>query len=301
MLQLLVGTDIPFMKFRRFAYVFSGALLAITLAWFFAKGPRYSVDFTGGTLVQIRTSRPVHPDELRKALETAHLDAEIQQLTGASQNEYIVRFRTAGDPVAQVQEAIEKNLPGVTMELRGNSMVGPKVGSDLRSKAFWAILTSLGAILLYVGIRYEFKFALGGVVALFHDVLITLGALMFTGREVSLTVVAALLTIAGYSINDTIVVFDRIRERAKALRKEKHSRVMDIAVNETLSRTVITAFTVFLAALALFIWGGEVLRDFSFAMLVGTVFGTYSSVYVASAMALDIWISLDRQKGVAAE
>jgi preprotein translocase SecF subunit len=301
MLQLLVGTDIPFMKFRRFAYVFSGALLAITLAWFFAKGPRYSVDFTGGTLVQIRTSRPVHPDELRKALEAAHLDAEIQQLTGASQNEYIVRFRTAGDPVAQVQDAIEKNLPGVTMELRGNSMVGPKVGSDLRSKAFWAILTSLGAILLYVGIRYEFKFALGGVVALFHDVLITLGALMFTGREVSLTVVAALLTIAGYSINDTIVVFDRIRERAKALRKEKHSRVMDIAVNETLSRTVITAFTVFLAALALFIWGGEVLRDFSFAMLVGTVFGTYSSVYVASAMALDIWISLDRQKGVAAE
>jgi preprotein translocase SecF subunit len=301
MLQLLVGTDIPFMKFRRFAYVFSGALLAITLAWFFAKGPRYSVDFTGGTLVQIRTSRPVHPDELRKALQTAHLDAEIQQLTGASQNEYIVRFRTAGDPVAQVQDAIEKNLTGVTMELRGNSMVGPKVGNDLRSKAFWAILTSLGAILLYVGIRYEFKFALGGVVALFHDVLITLGALMFTGREVSLTVVAALLTIAGYSINDTIVVFDRIRERAKALRKEKHSRVMDIAVNETLSRTVITAFTVFLAALALFIWGGEVLRDFSFAMLVGTVFGTYSSVYVASAMALDIWISLDRQKGIAAE
>ena len=175
------------------------------------------------------------------------------------------------------------------MELRGNSTVGPKVGADLRSKAFWAILTSLGAILLYVGIRYEFKFALGGVVALFHDVVITLGALMFTGREVSLTVVAALLTIAGYSINDTIVVFDRIRERAKALRKEKHSRVMDIAVNETLSRTVITAFTVFLAALALFIWGGEVLRDFSFAMLVGTVFGTYSSVYVASAMALDIW------------
>jgi preprotein translocase SecF subunit len=301
MLQLLVGTNIPFMKFRRFAYVFSGTLLAITLAWFFAKGPRYSVDFTGGTLLQIRTSRPIHADELRKALEAAHLETEIQQMTGESQNEYLVRFRTAGDPVAQVQDAIQKGMPGVTMELRGNQMVGPKVGSDLRSKAFWAILTSLGAILLYVGIRYEFKFALGGVVALFHDVLITLGALMFTGREVSLTVVAALLTIAGYSINDTIVVFDRIRERAKALRKEKHSRVMDIAVNETLSRTVITAFTVFLAALALFIWGGDVLRDFSFAMLVGTVFGTYSSVYVASAMALDIWISLDRQKGVAAE
>ena len=302
MLQLLVGTNIPFMKFRRLAYVFSGTLLAITLGWFFAKGPRYSVDFTGGTLLEVRANRAVQPDQLRKALEAAHIEAEIQQMTtGGSQNEYSMRFRTQGDPVAQVEAAVHQRMPGVTLELRRNETVGPKVGNDLRSKAFWAILTSLGAILLYVGIRYEFKFALGGVVALFHDVLITLGALMFTGREVSLTVVAALLTIAGYSINDTIVVFDRIRERAKALRKEKHSRVMDLAVNETLSRTVITAFTVFLAALALFIWGGDVLRDFSFAMLVGTVFGTYSSVYVASAMALDIWISLDRQKGVAAE
>jgi len=304
MLQLLVGTDIPFMKFRRIAYVFSGVLLAATLVWFFARGPRYSVDFTGGTLLQVRLSQAVHPDQLRHALAAQHIEAEIQQVpgAGAGPNEYIIRFRTEGDPVAQVQQALQQNLPNVTIaQLRGNDTVGPKVGSDLRKKAVWAILTSLGAILVYVGIRYEFKFALGGVVALFHDVLITLGALMLTGREVSLTVVAALLTIAGYSINDTIVVFDRIRERSKALRKEKHSRVMDLAVNETLSRTVITAFTVFLAALALFVWGGTVLRDFSFAMLVGTLFGTYSSVYVASAMALDIWIALDRQKGIAAE
>ena len=301
MLQLLVGTDIPFMKFRRFAYVFSGALLLVTLGWFFAKGPKYSVDFTGGTLLQVRTNQPMHADQLRQALEAAGLAAEIQQMTGEDQNEYMIRFRTDGDPVALVQAAVTKSLPGVTLELRRNETVGPKVGSDLRQKALMAILTSLGAILLYVGIRYEFKFALGGVLALFHDVVITVGALMFTGREISLTVVAALLTIAGYSINDTIVVFDRIRERSKALRKEKHSRVMDLAVNETLSRTVITAFTVFLAALALFILGGDVLRDFSFAMIVGVVFGTYSSVFVASAIALDIWISLDRQKGIAAE
>jgi preprotein translocase subunit SecF len=301
MLQLLVGTDIPFMRYRRFAYVFSSLLVAATLVWFFTKGPRYSVDFTGGTLLQLRTSEVVHPDRMRAALEAEGIQAELQQMTGDSPNEYMLRFRTQGDPVALVEGAISKHLPGVKMELRGNQTVGPKVGSDLRQKAVMAILTSLGAILLYVGIRYEFKFALGGVAALFHDVLVTLGFLMFTGREVSLTVVAALLTIAGYSINDTIVVFDRIRERAKALRKEKHSRVMDIAVNETLSRTVITAFTVFLAALALFIWGGDVLRDFSFAMLVGVVFGTYSSVYVASAMALDIWITLDRRKGVSAE
>jgi len=301
MLQLLVGTNIPFMRYRRFAYVFSSLIVAAALAWFFIKGPHYSVDFTGGTLLQIRTSEAVHPDKMRAALKDDGIDAELQQMTGENTNEYLVRFRTNGDPVAVVQNAITKHLPGVKMELRGNQTVGPKVGADLRQKAIMAILTSLGAILIYVGIRYEFKFALGGVAALFHDVLVTMGFLMFTGREVSLTVVAALLTIAGYSINDTIVVFDRIRERSKALRKEKHSRVMDIAVNETLSRTVITAFTVFLAALALFIWGGGVLRDFSFAMLVGVVFGTYSSVYVASAMALDIWIAIDRRKGVSAE
>lgn len=301
MFQLLVGTDLPFMKFRRFAYALSGLLVVASLVWFFTQGPRYSVDFTGGTLLQIRTTPVVQPDRLRAALASEGIQAELQQMTGGNESEFVLRFQSQGDPVTRVQGAIQKHLPGTTMELRRNETVGPKVGSDLRRKAFLAILMSLGAILLYVGIRYEFKFALGGVVALLHDVVVTLGALMFTGREVSLTVIAALLTIAGYSINDTIVTFDRIRERAKALRKEKHSRVMDIAVNETLSRTLITAFTVFLASLALFVWGGEVLQDFSFAMLVGVVVGTYSSVFVASAVALDIWNALDRRKGLAVE
>ena len=301
MFQLLIGTDVPFMKYSRFAYIFSGICMVATLGWFFTKGPRYSVDFTGGTLLQIRTSQVVPADRMRAALEADGIQAELQQMTGGNENEYLLRFHAHGDPVTEVQSAVQKHLPGITMELRRNETVGPKVGADLRQKALWAVLASLGAILLYVGIRYEFKFALGGVAALFHDVLVTLGALMITGREVSLTVIAALLTIAGYSINDTIVVFDRIRERSKALRKEKHSRVMDIAVNETLSRTVITAFTVFLAALALFVWGGDVLRDFSFAMLVGVVFGTYSSVFVASAVALDIWLAIDRRKGIVVE
>jgi preprotein translocase SecF subunit len=301
MFQLLVGTDFPFMKFRKAAYALSGVIVLATLGWFFTKGPRYSVDFTGGTLLQIRTSQVVPPDRLRSALAADGIQAELQQMTGGSENEYVLRFQSQGDPVARVQAAIQKHLPGTGMELRRNETVGPKVGSDLRRKAFLAILMSLGAILLYVGIRYEFKFALGGVVALLHDVIVTLGALMFTGREVSLTVIAALLTIAGYSINDTVVTFDRIRERSKALRKEKHSRVMDIAVNETLSRTLITAFTVFLASLALFVWGGEVLQDFSFAMVVGVLVGTYSTVFVASAVALDIWNALDRRKGIAVE
>lgn len=306
MFQLLIGTNIPFMDYRRFAYMFSAALVLATVAWLVVNGgPRYGVDFTGGTLLQVRLSEALPADQVRAALDRAGVrGAELQQLTGEHADEYMIRTRVADerqDLFVQVKGAIEGAHAGTTVELRRTEEVGPKVGRELQQKALWAVLGSLGGILLYVGIRYEFKFAVGAVVALFHDVLIVLGALCFTGREVSLTVIAALLTIAGFSINDTIVVFDRIRERAKMLRKEKHSRVMDIAVNETLSRTMITSLTVFLTSLALYIWGGEVLNDFSFAMLIGVVFGTYSSVYVASAAALDIWLWLDRRKGVAAE
>ncbi len=306
MFQMLIGTDLPFMKYRRFTYLFSGALIVATAIWLLVHGgPKYSVDFTGGTLLQIRTSRVMHADQVRQALDAGGLKgAELQQMAGENRDEFMIRLKAGEgrrDPFPTVQQAVESRFAGVKVELRRAEAVGPKVGSELRRKAIWAVLGSLAGILVYVGLRYEFKFAFGAVVALFHDVFVTLGMLCFTGREVSLTVVAALLTIAGYSINDTIVVFDRIRERSKALRKEKHSRAMDIAVNETLSRTVITSLTVFLTAVALFVWGGEVLRDFSFAMLVGVGFGTYSSVYVASVLALDIWIGIDRRKGMQAE
>jgi len=306
MLQMLVNTNIPFMRYRRIAYMFSSAIVLATTIWLVVHGgPRYSVDFTGGNLLQIRLSQILPADQVRTALDAGGFHGvELQQMTGENRNEFLLRMKEEPgqrDLFGEISAAIQKAHPGIQVELRRTEHVGPKVGGELRQKAVWAVLCSLGVILLYVGIRYEFKYAFGAVVALFHDVFVTLGMLCFTHREVSLTVLAALLTIAGYSINDTIVVFDRIRERSKALRKEKHSRVMDIAVNETLSRTIITAFTVFLSALALFIFGGEVLRDFSFAMLVGTVFGTYSSVYVASALALDSWIALDRRKGIQAE
>jgi len=305
MLQLLIGTNLPFMRFRRVAYMFSGSLILATIVWLIVHGgPRYGVDFTGGTLLQIRTSQVLPADQVRAALDAGGFRGiELQQMAGDNRDEYLLRMQgeAAHNAFDGIQTAIKAKFPGVAVERRRIETVGPRVGSELRQKAIWAILGSLLGILLYVGMRYEFKFALGAVAALFHDVIITLGMLCFTGREISLTVVAALLTIAGYSINDTIVVFDRIRERSKALRKETHSRAMDIAVNETLSRTVITSLTVLFTAIALFVWGGEVLRDFSFAMLVGVGFGTYSSVYVASALALDIWIGLDRRKGIKAE
>jgi len=306
MFQLLVGTNIAFMKYRRIFYAISIALSLATVVWLVVNGgPRYSVDFTGGALLQIRLSEPLPADQVRTAIEGAGIgNIELQQLTGEHRNEYMIRAKTehtGADLFTVVRDAIVRSAPQVNVELRRNEQVGPKVGSELREKALWAILGSLGGLLLYVGFRYEFKFALGAVVALFHDVFLTIGFLCFTNREISLTVIAALLTIAGFSINDKVVVFDRIRERSKALRKETHTRAMDIAVNETLSRTIITNTTVLLSAVALLLWGGPVLQDFSFATVVGILLGTYSSVYLASALALDIWLSIDRGKGVATE
>jgi len=303
MFQLMVGTNFPFMQYRRIAYVVSALMALATTGWLVMnRGPRYSVDFTGGTLLQIRLSRELPADQLRDALTDAGFQGlELQQLTGEHRNEFIIRMKTtAPGEDTLVTKAIEQRFTGESVELRRVENVGPKVGSELRQKAIWAVLSSLGAILLYVGVRYEFKFALGAVVALFHDVFVTLGILCFANREVSLTVVAALLTLAGFSINDKIVVFDRIRERHKSLRKETHSRMMDIAVNETLSRTIITNITVLLSSVALLVWGGEVLRDFSLAIVLGMLLGTYSSVMLASALALDIWIQIDRRKGVQA-
>lgn len=305
MLQLLVGTNYSFMKYRRIAYVIATLMVIATAVWLIVNGgPRYGVDFTGGSATQILTRPVLPPDQVRAALESAGIGgAEVQTISGDRGDEYLIRSQVSveSDPFPQIEQAIESRHPGVEVELRSAERVSAKVGAELREKAIWAILTSLGAILLYVGLRYEFKFALGAVVALFHDVFVTLGVLCFTNREISLTVLAALLTIAGFSINDKIVTFDRIRERQKSLRKETHSRVMDIAVNETLSRTVITNITVLLSAVALLIWGGAVLHDFSFSIVTGMLLGTFSSIFLASALALDLWIRLDRRKGIHAE
>ena len=300
MIQILHDTKIPFMKYRKTMYVFSSLVVLATVAWLVVHGgPNYSVDFTGGTLLQIRTSRPLDVETVRHAVDAAgYRGAEIQA-AGAG-DELLVRLprQERVDPYPVIQAQLSQRFPGVGLDLRRSETVGPRVGNELRSKALWAILASLGGILLYVGIRYEFKFAVGAVIALFHDVFAAFGVLCFANREISLTAIAALLTLAGYSINDTIVVFDRIRERSKQLHKLSHEEMMNTAMNETLSRTIITSITVFLATLALFLFGGEVINDFALAMLAGVVFGTYSSIFVASGLALDLWNWLDRKRGV---
>jgi len=296
LLQLLVGIKVNWMSRRHLAYIFSGACVLIAIISLVAHGgPRYGVDFTGGTLVEVRILPAIPVEEVRAAVDRAgHKGAEIQRLDRPGQ--VLIRMQASAEknPAESVAAALRAAAPRAQVEILRVENVGPRVGSELRGAAIKAVFLALGLILIYVAIRYDWRYSMGAVVALFHDVFIALGAISITNREVTLTVLAAFLTIAGYSINDTIVVFDRIRERKQVLRRERPENVMNIAVNETLSRTIITSFTVFLTVLALQIWGGEVLRDFSFAMMVGVVFGTYSSVFVASALALETQLWLER-------
>jgi len=285
------------MRRRHIAYWVSGlCVLASLISLIVHGGPRYGVDFTGGTLIEILVTPPPAVDQIRRAVDEAGFrGAEIQQLQRAGQ--FLIRIGVTDihkDPGPTIRNAVVASVPRSSVEMIRVEHVGPRVGSELRGAAIKAVFLALGLILIYVAIRYDWRYSMGAVVALFHDVFISLGAVSITNREVTLTVVAALLTIAGFSINDTIVVFDRIRERKQSLRREAPVKIMNIAVNETLSRTVITSFTVFLTVLSLFLLGGEVIHDFSFTMLVGVVFGTYSSVYVASALALDTQLYLER-------
>jgi preprotein translocase subunit SecF len=300
-LQLLVGVHVDWLRRRWIAYLISGTCVLLSIISLVVHGgPRYGVDFTGGTLLEVRITPPLSADAVRAAVDRAgHKGAEIQKLDQPGQILVRMEASTAKDPARGVSDALRAASPNANVEVLRVENVGPRVGGELRGTALKALVLALGLILIYVAIRYDWRYSLGAVVALFHDVFITLGALSITNREVTLTVLAALLTIAGYSMNDTIVVFDRIRERGRSLRRERPETVMNIAVNETLSRTIITSFTVFLTVLALLLFGGEVLRDFSFAMMVGVVFGTYSSIYVASALALETQLYLERVSGSA--
>jgi preprotein translocase subunit SecF len=287
-----------FMKYRKVAFAISGVLILATIIWLIVNGgPSMSVDFAGGTLLEIRTSETLPVDAVRGVLERGGFgSAEIQSIgTG---HDILLRFaaQESADAYARIEALLNERFPEVGVELLREETVGPKVGSELAEKAVWAVLGALIGILVYVGFRYEFRFALGAVVAILHDVFIVFGILCFVGRDMSLTVVAGLLTIAGYSINDTIVVFDRIRERMKTLRKETHEHAFEIAINETLSRTIITSLTALLAGLALYFLGGEVINDFALAMVLGIILGTYSSIYVASALALEGWDLSERRK-----
>lgn len=295
MLTIFTDTRFDFMTRRRVAYGISAVFILIGIVSVFMHGGlRLGIDFAGGRLIGLRTSETVIVEDVRAAVEAAGFEgAEIQAVRGTK--DLLIRIPDISDqrggeasPSARIMATMESRLAGIEVELLREELVGAKIGNEIRKQAFWAILLSLGLILIYIAFRFEFRFGLGAVAALVHDVLITLTFFSLFDKEITMPVVAALLTIAGYSINDTIVVFDRIREQLLRLRRESFLNVLNISINQTLSRTVITAMTTLFTAVALFLFGGEVIKDFAFAMMVGIIVGTYSSIFVASALVLEL-------------
>jgi len=290
-------THIDFVSRRRTAFLISAVVIGAGLISLVIKGgPDLSIDFEGGVLIQLKFKDQVATEELRTALDEAgYPNCEIQ--TFRTGDEVLIRapIVEGEDTTEDIKRAVGDRFGANSFEVRREELVGPKVGRELGKNAIWAIVIGLGAILVYVAFRFEFRFAVAAVAALFHDVLVTLGIFSLTGKEVSLAVVAAFLTIVGYSLNDTIVVFDRIREDLRKYHRERYEGVINASINETLSRTIMTSLTTMMVVLFLFFLGGEVLRDFAFALLIGVVVGTYSSIFVASPILVE-WYNKSPQR-----
>jgi preprotein translocase SecF subunit len=280
-LQILKDTHFDFVGKRKVAFLLSAALILMGIISLIAHGgPAFSIDFSGGTLLQIQFQEDLSVDDIRSSMDRIGWgDSEIQKF--AQGKEFLIRVKKqeAGTKVAdQIKEALTADFRDNSFEVRREEKVGPKIGQELKGKALRAILFAMILILVYISWRFEFKFAVGAIVALFHDVLITVGIFSLLNKEISLAIVAALLTIVGYSLNDTIVVFDRIREDLA---------IMNASINQTLSRTIITSLTTLAVVVCLFILGGEVIRDFAFALMIGVLVGTYSSIFVASPVLIE--------------
>ena len=277
--------NFPFIRFRKLAYILSVSIIALGMFTFVKRGEKnFGIDFTGGVLQEFEFKTGVNTQKIRDALEEIGLgDSLIQNVKGTSR--YIIR--TYKVESGKVLEVLGTKFGKDNVILLRAESVGAMVGKDLRKKAFNAITFALIAMCLYISMRFRFKFAIAAIVALIHDVLVSIGAMSITAREFSLPVIAALLTIVGYSINDTIVVFDRIRENMRLRKKLKFAELVNVSINQTLSRTILTSVTTLLTVLSLFVFGGEVINPFAFVLLVGIIVGTYSSIFVASPIVVD--------------
>lgn len=296
-------TKIDFMSQRRFAIGMSLALVAISLLALIIKGPNYGVDFKGGTLIQAKFSKKTTINDVRDVISALNLgDFSIQEF--GSPEELLIRIpieveQTPGkETLAQKVDAALKAKFAGKFTVERMEMVGPKVGADLQWKALLSVFYSLIGILIYLAFRFEFRYAIGAVLATMHDPLIILGVFSLLGKEFTLTVLAAILTVIGYSLNDTIVVFDRIRENMKLKRGMPTLDMLNLSINQTLSRTILTSSTVFMVVVALFFFGGEVIHDFAFALLIGVIVGTYSSIYVASPI-IHYWEVVSKKRQAA--
>ena len=278
---------INFNKFYKIFNLLSIFLVTFSIALLIFKGLNFGVDFKGGTLIELRSSdKLINIVKIRQSFLKMDLgDVSVKEF--GQENDFLIKFEKKGTNQANLIENIKNNLSkdiGNNFNFRRVESVGPKVSAELLKSGIIAIAVALAAMLIYIWIRFEWQFSLGAILALFHDVLITLGVFSLFSLEINLSIVAAVLTIVGYSMNDTVVIFDRVRENLRKYSDIKIYELTNISINETLSRTIITSVTTLLALVSIFIFGGEILKGFSLAMILGVVFGTYSSIYIANSV-----------------
>jgi preprotein translocase subunit SecF len=293
MIQLFANPNYNFIGRRRWAYLASALFILVGLVSLVSKGGlRYDIDFAGGTLVQVRFEQAPRVGDIRQSLAGIGLETAIIQEFG-DPREFIVRLPLGGkdstEIARQIQQALGASGTLGSFEIRRIEFVGPQVGRDLQLQAIYAVIAAAVGMLVYIALRFDLKGGVAAIVAVAHDVLVSVGALSLTDREFSLPVLAAVLTIIGYSVNDTIVAYDRLRENRARLgvRGRPFAEQINTAINQTLSRTVLTALTTFFATALLLLFGGKVLEDFAFALVVGVVTGTYSTIYIAGALIVD--------------
>jgi preprotein translocase SecF subunit len=276
-------TKIRFMRFSRFGFFLSGILCLASILIFLTVGLNYGVDFRGGTAMVIRTQGPANLDELRGKISGLNLgDAELQEY--GSERDVLIRLEAQpeGNEADQAAVGKVKEALGPGIEYLSVEVIGPKVSGELREQGILAVVFALFAVLIYIWFRFEWQFSIGSILSLLHDVLLSIGLFCLIGLEFNLQIIAALLTIVGYSLNDTVVVFDRIREFLRKYKQMPLADLIDFSINSVLPRTLLTSVSVMLALAALYIWGGEVIRGFTFAMLWGVIVGTYSSIFIAA-------------------
>lgn len=293
-MRMFTNTTYNFTRWRWHAIGFSLIVILAGVAVIVQRGGLpVGIDFSGGTIVVVRFDQAVTEEQIRGAVDPIPGEEVVQRYGDASDNQWLVRLAQSGvEQAAGLEQGSEQILGAFrtaglpTFELLSREIVGPVIGEDLQWRGIYATLASIIAITVYIGFRFKFTFAIGAIAATFHDLVVTTAVLVLFGYEVSLNIVAALLTITGYSVNDTIVIFDRVRENNRSMRRDSLDHVVNVSVNQTLARTVITAGTTFLSVLALYLFGGEALEGFAFTMLVGIVSGTYSTVFIASSIAI---------------